>query len=407
MRNEPVQLKSGRSFQPFSYFPNPQTGPEAELLRDLITSHSLDTLDGIVVNLEDMHFVNDRLQLRTPSLEQSSQGTKINNRILIIKPDFSSIFGVPTNRNPEAIFDLDLLPARFEDLYEEANSETNTTDQRHKKMLGLYPVLSSRDTITDIFEYQIIHRSDVITPPLVPLNTKTDFEPQLSGIDAIFQNAQDVVNEGNLAKDRDLMCAISLDPAVLDTPRQERENMIVDTLVAGEPDLIGISLTNLAEGARQANESLLRLIDKVNQQTDTPIIILNVQEFGLLTFAFGADAISTPIGKSPYFRMTQGTPPREGNYYHKEDMEYYSKPDLMTKLRRQNYTLPCDCVACDGQPPLHQIQPDVWNDARKRHFIFTKESEVSQLNETNTPIDKALLDKFGRSERPGFTKYLG
>lgn len=401
-----IQLKSGRSFDSPSYFPNPQSGPEAEKLRDLLLSHPLESIGGAVVNLEDLHVVKNSLRLRTPSVRNSQGVTGINDHLFLIKPDASSLFGIKTNRDPERLLDHETFPSVIKERYKVADSESDPTKKRHMKMFGIYPILSSAALVEDVFEFQIQHGTDVVMPPLVPLNTKTDFQEQLSGIGSIFESSREVVAAANLTKNRDLMHTIALDPRVLDTPRQKRENQIVDVLSAQNPDFVGISLTNLSVEARQANESLLRLIAKIKKRTDRPVVIFNVQEFGLLTFAYEADVISTPIGKSPYFRMTQGAPPSEGNYYHKEDMDYYSKPDLMTKLRRKNYKLPCDCDSCDGQPPVHQMSETIWNDNRKRHFIFTRESEVRQLKKTNTPLDKALLDKFGRSERPEFTKYL-
>lgn len=406
MTSNSIQLKSGRSFDRFSYFPNPQSGPEAEKLRELLLSHSLESIDGVVVNLEDLHVVGGKLRLRTPSVGKAKEASGIDESSFLIKPDFSSLFGVRTNRSPETLLNLEVFPSVLQSRYEEAEDESDPTEKRHMKMFGLYPILSSSTLLENIFELQIDHGADILIPPLAPLNTKTDFQSQLAGIESIFNEAHDVANGGYLSKDRDLMYTLAIDPRVLDTPRQERENRIVAAFSGRRPDMLGISLTNLSLESRQANESLLRLIQKLKKQTDLPVVVFNVQEFGLLTFAYGSDAISTPIGKSPYFRMAQGRPPEEGNYYHKEDMEYYSKPDLMSKLRRNNYRLPCDCSACDGQPPIHQIAPTSWNDNRKRHFIFTRESEVRQLEETKTPIDKALLDKFGRSERSEFIKYL-
>lgn len=407
MRSKSVELQSGGSFDIPAYFPNPQTGPHGELLRELLTQNELETVTGIVVNIEDIEYVKDQLQLGTPRLGGDGPGNEMSDIAFIIIPDFSRLFGVPTNREPETIFGLNVLPQVISDRFEEADAETGEIG-RHMKMMGLYPELGSEETIENIFHYQIEEDSDVIGPPIIPVNSKVDFEQQLIGQREIFKTSFLTSENESSFSEVDLMHTLALDPAIFDSNRQERERKVVAALTEPEPDFIGIKLTDFSIQARQANQSLLRVIKSIRTKSGAEIFLLNVREFGLVSFLYGADVISTPIASSPYFRMSEGQPPRLGNYYHKEDMEEYSRDDLMMKrsIRRNNYRLPCNCESCSSQRLIHQLNEDEWNDNRRRHFIFTKESEVRQLRDTSKPLDKALQDKFGRSERPEYTVYL-
>lgn len=407
MRREQVELANGRTYEIPAFFPNPQTGPQATLLRELISQHDLNTITGVVVNLEDMDYVRDDLGLESTRLPSSGPGNDMKDMTFAVIPDLTSLFGVLTRRGAQTIFDLGVLPQTVSDRFEIADAETGDVG-RHMKMMGLYPLLADEECIRSLFDYEIAQGADFVSPPSIPINSKLDFDAQLIGQRYIFEKSAEVTVDDYLDDDRDLMHVVSLDPSVFDSNRRSRVEDIVQLLSDPEPDVAAVKLTNFTIESRQDNQSTMNALQEVRARTESEIYFLNVREFGLISFLYGVDVISSPIASSPYLRISEGQPPRRGNYYHKEDLEDYSRDDLMMKrsIRRNNYRFPCDCEACSAAGRIHQLDPIDWNDNRRRHFIFTKESEVRQLRDTTKPLNEALRDKFGRSEHPEFTAYL-
>lgn len=407
-----ISTKSGKSSGSPALFPNPQTGPEGEYVRKLLTRYETESLEGVVVNLEDWDTVSDRLRIRQTSLGGNGNSKPIEDRLLLINPDFSPLFGYSRRATAEKFAEFDFLPSEARETVDEIFSADGDQEKREIRRDELHPAIDNIKLIQDVMEFQIDKGADVVAPPSIPITTKGDFDDRLELIKDIYQTSQGILDGRLLSSEPDLMHVLSVNPSVMETPENDdnsrkRWERAVDAVTEYNPDWIGIHIPQMNMDDRNQNQNLLNAINNINERTNANLILLNVREFGIVSFVYGMDIISPPIASFPYPRWSSGAPATDqGKYYHPEDLEDYSKEELREETRNENYRFPCYCEVCEEHERIPEVDDDEWNEFRRIHYLLIKDSEIKQLRENNKSPVEALRDKLGNSARTNLVAYL-
>ncbi len=268
----------------------------------------------------------------------------------------------------------------------------------------LYPLIDVV-LIRNLLQYQIENHASILVNPSVPLSSPRMINHQVEKTREMNRTGRilfDTLLKGVNAE-RDLMNIITLNPSVLTASNVDN---ILDAVMQGTPDIIGVRLMNLNDKPEEVR-NLLKFIRNLSS-SGKPVIVFNVREFGYVTFCHGATAISTPIAASAYTAIgKKGEPPKRlGSYYHCIDMVDYSYENLPERIRSESYKLPCHCEICNAHSSFLQIDKKKWNNIRKIHFLLVKNMEMQELRKTDIPFTIALADKFGRSLRTGYIPFL-
>jgi len=411
IRNE-ILLKNGQILKNPSLFIELKTKKDGHLVKETIFRYpineeaydGINQIDGLSIPIGNYQKIAPYI---SPDLKSAfdEEHYSLDKRLRLIDPSLYFLFmGLTADKKCSCDLIKDWAPK----IPPIVNSISNLRVPREKTdrvVKDIYPLLDAALT-RNLLEYQIKKNASVLINPSVPLSSSRVINRQVEKMREMHRNGRilfDTLLTRYNAK-RDLMNIASLSPAMLTSFNIDN---IIDAIMQGTPDIIGIRLMNLDEQNSAEMQIFLNFV-KTLSSSGKPIIVFNVREFGYVTLCYGASAISTPIAKSPYTtrKKSDSLPKKEGSYYHPIDMIDYSYEKLPEQIRATSYRLPCHCEICEKFASLLNIDKKQWNFFRKVHFLLLKNMEMMELRKTDVPFNTALKDKFGRSKRMGYIPFL-
>jgi hypothetical protein len=404
-----IQLKCGKPLKNPSLFVKLKTKKDGNLVRETVFRYPIDKthdginqIDGFSIPIGNYSKIAPFL---SPDIKSSIDENhySVNKRLCLIDPSLYFLFmGLDTDKANCCDLIDEWTPEISPVVTRIASLKLEKTDQIIKQIYPLLDVV----LIRNLLEYQIKKNASILINPSVPLSSSRMINEQVEKMREMNKNGR-ILFDTLLTRfntQRDLMNMATLSPSMLTSANIDN---IMDAIMQGTPDLIGVRLMNLDEKKPDEIKSLLQFVKNLSS-SGKPVFVFNVREFGYVTLCYGASVISTPIAKSPYTtRGKSGEPPkREGSYYHSIDMVDYPHARLPDKIRENNYRLPCHCEICDQFESFLKVDKKQWNYFRKVHFLLLKNMEMQELRKTEAPLNVALKDKFGRSLRTGYIPFL-
>ncbi len=409
-----TDLKTGKSIVFPALFVNPQHSTEARLLREANERYPIRTglgikhIDGVVVSLKDWADVKAGLLLSQRVIDENlpRRGYPLRDRVLIIDPSLFVLFQ-GTRTDKERLFETELFPDKLRGAISQVSIGQKPIDKIDRAMEIVYPQLDSR-LILNLLRFQIQNGTDVIVCPSVPLTSQRRFEKQLEKAREMQSTSRILLDTvlREESKRIDVMNLLTLNLSVIGVERSEE---IIHALLADHPDQVGIRLMNLdATNTSQVSRFLEFLSELRGYAKSVPIHLLNLNEFGYVTFCYGANTATSPIATNPYFQRGEefDQPPRLGSYYHPIDMSYDTYEVLLAKTRKFEYVLPCHCEICSSFENIPRVPNPDWNSFRRIHFLLVKSMEVKEIRDNDSSLKHALRDKFGRSRQTVWVPYL-
>ena len=402
-----ISLKSGKILEFPCMFINLKNNSEAEILRIIEarypqnTNHNgINNIEGLSVSIKDWQDISKYFSMGYIINEPQY---RLKDRVLIIDPSLYILFSGTENDKTSLLstisqsFDIQKVVTGISNMPQKNKSNQNIDE--------LYPLLDTK-FIRMLLEYQIKNHGDIIISPSTPITSLNRIEEQIEKskemnriskilFDTVFSAVKD---------ERDLMHVLSLRLSALKSNYIEE---LKEAVLINNPDQIGIRIMGLDEGNTSQIWSLLNFIQELSQ-SNKPIHIFNVREFGYVTYCYGAKSITTPIASDPYFvRAISNEPvPRRGAFYHPKDMTDDSYDILLAKTRSNNYTFPCYCEICERFGKIMSVNKPDWNEFRRIHFLLVKNMEIKELKTVKVSIKEALKDKFARSQQTTWLPYL-
>lgn|GEM_PF-2699773 len=404
-------LKCHKTLKTPSLFINARTKIEGKLISETViryplnkANNGINQIDGIVISSGDHSKIAPFLvpDIRA-HLDPDFYST--DKRIRLVDPAIHFLFsGLERDKDACCSVIEEWTPklANIVNSIAEIKSMREKIDQSIKQ---IYPFLDAV-LIQRLLEFQIRANADILITPSVPLSSPRRINDQTEKTREMNRQGRVLLDTvlSRYKDERDLMNLTVLSPSVLTSANLDN---ILDATLQGNPDIVGIRLMNLDEKNSAETKNLLQFL-KLLSSSGKPLVVFNVREFGYVTFCYGASAISMPIAKSPYMTRKKGSEkaPHEGSYYHSIDMIDYSYKDFPDKIRAKSYKLPCHCEICDEFGSFTKIEKKQWNYFRKVHFLLVKNMEMQELRKTDVPLNVALKDKFGRSEKTAYVSFL-
>jgi hypothetical protein len=406
-----IQLKCGKALKNPSLFVELKTKKEGNLIKETVfrypmnkTHDGMNQIDGFSIPIGNYSKIAPFL---SPDLKSALDENhySVDKRLLLIDPSLYFLFmGLDSDKRNCC----DLIDEWAPKLPPIVNYIANLKVPREKTdqvIEQIYPLLDVV-LIRNLLEYQIKKNASILINPSVPLSSSRTINEQVEKMRDMNKNGR-ILFDTLLTRfntQRDLMNMATLSPSMLTSTNIDG---IMDAIMQGTPDIIGIRLMNLDEEKPAEIRSLLQFIKNLSS-SGKPVFVFNVREFGYVTLCHGASVISTPIAKSAYTtrKKSDAPPKKEGSYYHSIDMIDYSYEKLPEKIREKNYRLPCHCEICDQFGSLLKVEKKHWNYFRKVHFLLLKNMEMHELRKTEVPLSTALKDKFSRSLRTGYVPFL-
>lgn len=404
-------LKCGKILKTPSLFINAKTKADGKLIKETIIRYPLNKanngisqIDGIVISSGDYSAVAPFL---VPDIRAQLDPSfySADKRIRLIDPATHFLFsGLEKDKDACCSVVEKWLPQ----LSNVVNSVARIDAQKEKldsSIQRIYPLLDAV-LIQRLLEFQIRANADILINPSVPFSSSRRINDQAEKTREMNRQGRVLLDTvlSRYKEQRDLMNLTVLNPSVLASTYVDN---ILDATLQGNPDIIGIRLMNLDEKNSVETMNFLKFL-KTLSSSGKPIVVFNVREFGYVTFCYGANAISMPIAKSPYMTKKKASEkaPHEGSYYHSIEMIDYSYRSFPDNIRAKNYKLPCHCEICDEFGSFTKIEKKQWNYFRKVHFLLVKNMEMQELRKTDVPLNIALKDKFGRSQKTGYVAFL-
>lgn len=411
IRNE-ILLKNGQILKNPSLFVELKTKNGGHLVKETIFRYPINKeaydgvsqIDGLSIPIGNYPKIAPYI---SPDIKSAfdNKHYSIDKRLRLIDPSLYFLFmGLTSDKKCSCDLVKDWAP-KIPPIVNSISKLKVPREKTDRVVKDIYPLLDVV-LIRNLLEYQIKKNASILINPSVPLSSSRVINEQVEKMREMHRNGRilfDTLLTRYNAK-RDLMNIASLSPAMLTSYTIDN---IIDAIMQGTPDLIGIRLMNLDERNLAEMQSFLNFV-KTLSSSGKPVIVFNVREFGYVTLCYGASAISTPIAKSPYTTRgkSDSVPKKEGSYYHPIDMIDYSYENLPEQIRATNYRLPCHCEICDKFVSFLNIDKKQWNYFRKVHFLLVKNMEIQELRKTDVPFNIALKDKFGRSKRTGYIPLL-
>ena len=411
IKNE-IPLKNGQILKNPSLFVELKRKREANLVRETIFRYPINNdnhdginqIDGFNIPLSSYADVAPHLH---PDLKSAFDENhySIDKRIRLIDPSLYLLFMGSGSDKKECCDVLkDWLPS-LPPIVESISDLKSLREKADRSIREIYPLL---DVVLaqKLFEYQIKNNASILINPSVPISSSRMIKAQVEKMREMNRVGRVVLNTllTRFKTKRDLMNMATLSPSVLISANRVN---ILDAIMQGEPDIIGIRLMNLDEKKSVEMKDVLKFIESLSS-SGKPTFVFNVREFGYVAFCYGACVVSMPIAKSPYTTRKKGSerPIKLGSYYHYYDMIDYSYVGLREKILAKNYALPCHCEICNHFGSLLKIDKRHWNYFRKVHFLLVKNMEMQEFRKTQVPLNIALKDKFGRSLKTGYVSLL-
>jgi hypothetical protein len=403
MTSSDIDLKCGKKLKFPSMFINIKNNMEARILRNIITAYKnsdgINQIDGIYISIKDWNKVSGLI--KTSYIEKPNY--PLTDRTILIDPSLYLLF---SGFDDDKISLSDSIPQLepLQPIINEISKHTSQRDKIYENIDKVYPLLDSR-VIYGFIESQITNNADIIMAPTTPISSQTKVEEQIKKNKEMNRASKilfDTVFSAYKDK-KDFMNVLPLRPSVIKTDNLE---LLKDAILINNPDQLGVQLLGLDETNSNQISLLLKLIKDLSE-TNKPLHILNVREFGYVTFCYGANSLATPIAVDPYpgISISDQPIPRRGSYYHYLDMTDDSYEILLGKTR-PTYDFPCHCEICIRNKKAMDIGESFWNEFRRVHFLLVKNMEMKELRERNAPLKDALRDKFSRSSQTVWIPYL-
>jgi hypothetical protein len=403
MTSNEIDLKCGKKLKFPSMFINIKNNMEARILRNIITAYKnsdgINQIDGIYTSIKDWNKVSGLI--KTSYIEKPNY--PLTDRAILIDPSLYLLF---SGFDDDKISLTDSIPQLepLKPIINEISKQTSQRDKIYENIDKVYPLLDSR-VIYGFIENQITNNADIIMAPTTPISSQTKVEEQIEKNKEMNRASKilfDTVFSAYKDK-KDFMNVLPLRPSVLKT---DNLDVLKDAILINNPDQLGIQLLGLDETNSNQISLLLKLIKDLSE-SNKPLHILNVREFGYVAFCYGANSLVTPIAVDPYAgRSISDQPiPRRGSYYHYLDMTDDSYEILLSKTR-PTYDFPCHCEICIRNKKAMDVSESFWNEFRRVHFLLVKNMEMKELRERNAPLKDALCDKFSRSSQTVWIPYL-
>jgi len=429
-----IKLKSGKEYGNPSIFVNPQSGFDGRILQEVnkryggVDGHyGINQIDGIVVSIKDWDRVSKTLRLNQKTRQTKLGGEKeefnqqrtLKSRVLIIDPNIDILFRGFKN-DKKQLLKTGIFSTEIEEVVEKINKIKENKKKVSTQIDELYPLLDIK-IIRNFLKRSIENGSDILISPSVPITSKWNFDSQLEKVldmNRISRVLVDTVFE-EMNVTRDLMHMLTLHPSALKSSSSEgkkRIEQLAQAILSYGPDHIGLKLMDLHPENTSEVRRILKLVENIRRTAKTqmeeeiPIHVFDVREFGYVTFCYGANTMTTPIGRVPYFRMAEEPPDdlrlAQGAYYHPIDMTNDDKETLYEKARPYEYRLPCHCEICNEYEKITKVDEQYWNEFRRVHFLLVKNMELKEIRETTVTLKSALKDKFARSEQTAWIPFL-
>lgn len=395
-----------------SLFVELKTKKEAHLIREAVSRYpmnkahdGLNQIDGLTIPIGNYPQIAGFLGADLKSAFSDTPHYSLDKRIRLIDPSLYFLFMGKTQDKQNCCELIEQWAPKIPPIVQSIANSRLPMEKTDRVIKEIYPLLDVV-LIRNLLQYQIEHHASILINPSVPLSSSRMINHQVEKTREMNRTGR-ILFDTLLTRfntERDLMNLVTLSPSIITANNVDN---IIDCVMQGTPDIIGIRLMNLNEQKPEEIKNLLKFVKSLSS-SGKPVIVFNVREFGYVTFCHGASAISTPIATSPYTTIgKRGEPPkREGSYYHCIDMVDYSYGNLPDRIRGDSYKLPCHCEICDGHTSYLDIGKKQWNQFRKVHFLLVKNMEMQELRKTDVPFNIALADKFGRSLRTGYIPYL-
>ncbi len=409
IRNE-MQLKSKITLKNPALFVEVKTKNEAKLIREAVSRYpvnkahdGLNQIDGLSIPIGNYHQIASFLGADLKSAFDENHYS-LDKRIRLIDPSLYFLFMGKAQDKKNCCELIKQWAPKIPPIVQSIADSRLPREKTDRVIRELYPLLDVV-LIRNLLQFQIEKHASILINPSVPLSSRRMVNHQVEKTREMNRTGR-ILFDTLLTRfntERDLMNLVTLSPSILTADNVDN---IMDAVMQGTPDIIGVRLMNLNEKPEEVR-NLLKFIKSLSS-SGKPVIVFNVREFGYVTFCHGATAISTPIATSAYTTMgKRGEPPKRlGSYYHCIDMVDYSHENLPDKIRSENYKLPCHCEICNGFSSFLDIEKKRWNIVRKVHFLLVKNMEMQELRKTDVPFEIALADKFGRSLRTGYVPFL-
>lgn len=411
IRNE-IVLKNGQTLKNPSLFLELRSKNEGKLVKETNFRYPLDRnahdginqIDGFNISICNFSKVAPYL---TPDLKSAfgEDCYSMNERICLIDPSLYFLFmGSASDKKKSCEIMGNWVPS-LSSILENISSVKSQRIKLDMAIRDIYPLLDIVLT-RNLLEYQIKHNASILINPSVPLSSSRRIISQVEKMREMNRTGRVLLDTllTRYKTKRDLMNMAVLNPSVLTSANRDN---VIDAMLQGRPDLLGIRLMNLDEQNTSVVNSFLQFIKDLSR-SGKPIFVFNVREFGYVTYCYDSSVISMPIAKSPYTTRKKGSEPpvREGSYYHSINMVDYSYARLPEEIRGNNYRFPCHCEICQQFGSFLKIDKKQWNYFRKVHFLLLKNMEMQELRKTEVPLNVALKDKFGRSKKTAYIPFL-
>lgn len=430
------KLKNGKLLDFPSLFVALRSGWEARIFKEVNATYPMEPsrhegikrLEGIWTSIKDWRDISNSLEVpfldhKQNTLDQT-YSSPFPNRTLVIEPAINILF-IGTKNDKNKMFKTGLFSSRLKKTVKSISAiKGRSVEKFNRNIKELYPLLDT-PTIRNILAFQIKNGADIIVSPSVPITTTRDFKIQLQKFDDMNRISRNLFDTSFKAiKDqRDLMQILALNTSVV---LPEYIDPLTQALLKHKPDHVGLWIMNMDEDNTSRIEALLKLIENIAQaikkeekerekqekegkgKLKIPFHVVNVSEFGYVTFCYGIDCMAKPIVAHPYFvRIEEGAiPKKEGAYYHPIEMTYVPKDILLDKTRSNHYRLPCHCEICSEYETV--IKVERWNKFRRIHTLLVKSMEMKEIKVAKEQgnLREALHDKFARSKKTGWVAFL-